>query len=388
LLNLIKNLFRPQREFQGLFFSRPLVMLHSDDWGRVGVRDREGLEQLRAGGLRLGEHPYDLYTLETAEDVAALTALLGRHHDSTGRAPCVVTNFCSANLHFPAMRKAGFRQCQLLPLAQGLPGSWSRPGLFEAYKDSASRGLFYPGLHGTTHFCPLAVNNALAEGGERAALLRLLWSAETPYIYWRMPWIGYEYWNPTRPEAGFLPLEAQRSLVRQACDNLTALFAARPLSACAPGWRANRDTHRAWAEAGIRVVENGSDSGLRPPHVDHFGLLHLYRTIDLEPSQREMDIAKYLQIAEACFTRGYPLVVSIHSINFHSTLKDFRTPSLAALDLLLTALEAKYPELLYVHDEDLYKIVTRGAFDSRMAQVTVPVHLHECSSVISCQEVG
>src|SRR6266536_6700816 len=116
------KLFSRRTQSPGVAFSRPLVVLQSDDWGRVGVRDREGHEQLRARGLRLGEHPYDLYTLETAGDVMALAALLGRHHDSTGRSPCSVMNFCTANMDFKKMRDEGFTRVQLLPLAQGLPG--------------------------------------------------------------------------------------------------------------------------------------------------------------------------------------------------------------------------------------------------------------------------
>jgi hypothetical protein len=377
LLSFVRNLFRRQRRLQCFTFSRPLVVLQSDDWGRVGVRDRAGYERLRSSGLRLGEHPYDLYTLETAADVAALASLLVRHRDSTGRSPCLVMNVCTANLDFGKMRKEGFKSPRLLPLADGLPGSWSRPGLFESYRAGMEQGVFYPALHGVTHFCPEALENALAEDGERARLLRLLWDAETPYIYWRMPWVGYEYWNPTKPHAGFLNAEHQRKLVRQACQNFSALFGTQPASACAPGFRANLDTHRVWSEAGIRVAENGSGSGLRPPHIDEFGMLQLYRTIDFEPSQRELDIEKYIQIAGTCFSRGFPFVISAHSINFHSTLKDFRTPSITALDSLLTALESRYPELLYVHDEDLYGIVTEGAFRSRAAEVTVSVSPQE-----------
>src|SRR5207302_6504764 len=137
----------------------------------------------------------------------------------------------------------------------------------------------YPAVHGTTHFCPRAAENALAEAGSRAELLRLLWAAETPCIYWRMPWIGYEYWNPEKPHAGFLGAERQRGLIEKACENFSDVFGVRPSSACAPGYRANRDTHRAWSEAGLWVVENGTGSGLRAPHVDEFGILHLYRTI-------------------------------------------------------------------------------------------------------------
>jgi hypothetical protein len=336
-------------------------VLQSDDWGRVGVRDREGFDWLRSRGMRLGERPYDLYTLETAEDVRAVAGLLGRHRDSTGRPPCLVMNVCNANLDFRKMKKGRFKQLEILPLAKGLPGRWSRPGLFEAYRAGIDQGVFFPAVHGATHFCSVAVENALADAGSRAELLRQLWEAETPSIYWRMPWVGYEYWNPEKPHAGFLSAERQRELIGQACANFVELFGKRPVSACAPGYRANRDTHREWAEAGIRVAENGTGSGLRAPHMDEFGILHLYRTIDFEPSQRELDIEKYVQVAGSCFSLGLPVIISVHAINFHSSLKDFRTPSIAALDSLLSALESKYPELLYVDNEDLYGIVNQGA---------------------------
>jgi len=347
------------------------VILHSDDWGRVGVRDSEGFEWLRARGLRLGEHPYDLYSLETADDVKALASLLMRHRDSSGRSPCMVMNFCTANLDFNKMRQQSFSKIESLPFAQGLPGNWSRPGLIEGYRSGVQKGVFYPALHGLHHFSPGAVENALAENKERAKLLHLLWEAETPSIFWRMPWIGYEYWSPEKPHAGFLSIARQRNLIQQASENFSALFGAKAFSACAPGYRANHDTHQCWRDAGIRVAQSGTGSGLKAPHVDELGILHVYRNINFEPSQREQDNDRYLKIAETCFSHGIPVVISIHSINFHSSLKDFRTSSLAALDSLLSDLEVKFPELLYVHDQDLHAIVTEGTFRSRHEKITV-----------------
>jgi hypothetical protein len=125
------------------------------------------------------------------------------------------------------------------------------------------------------------------------------------------------------------------------------------------------------------VAESGTGNGLRPPHIDEFGILHVYRTIDFEPSQRELELDKHLEIARTCFARGLPLIISAHSINFHSTLKDFRSPTIAALDQLLTALEQHHPQLLYVQDEDLYEIVTSGAFRSRAVKVPVTVRHQE-----------
>ncbi len=373
MLRFLKKLARRDEERPSFLFSRPLVALHSDDWGRVGVRDSEGFELLRSRGLRLGERPYDFYTLETAEDVGALASLLLRHRDGTGRSPSVMLNMCTTNLDFEKMRAEGFRRPLLLPLKGGLPGKWSRPGLMDAYRAGAEQDVFIPALHGMTHYSPVAVENALSENGERAELLRTLWDAETPYIFWRMPWIGYEYWNPERPRAGFLDRSTQERLIKQSAENFRGVLEVAPSSACAPGCRTNSDTHKTWAEAGIRIAENGSGSGLCPPHFDEFGLLHIYRIIDFEPSHRELEVEKYMEVAAACFSRGVPLTISVHSINFHSTLKDFRTPTIAAMDQLLTALEKRYPELLYVTDNDIYTLVTEGVVRSRDSRVTVNV---------------
>jgi hypothetical protein len=357
---------------QGFSFSRPLLLIQSDDWGRVGVRDREGYERLRASGIPLGQNPYDLCTLETVEDLAALTAMLKRHRDSTGRPACVLMNFVLANIDFPKTRRNNYRQIHLRTLTQGLPGNWKRPGLFEAYRQGISDGIFYPGLHGLTHFCMQAAEHQLAKNGERGNLLRTLWRAETPYIYWRMPWIGYEYCNPEMPKAGFLPADTQQELIAAAAESFTKFFARPPVSACAPGYRANRDTHLGWSKCGVRVAQNGSGAPLHP-HFDEGELLHLHRTIDIEPSQRDLPVEKYMQLADDCFARGVPTIISVHAINFHSTLKDFRGPTLRALDEFLSALEAKYPNLLYVHDGDVYDIVTRGKFESSHGKVSVTV---------------
>jgi hypothetical protein len=354
-----------------LSFSRPLVVLQSDDWGRVGVRDREGYEQLRASGIHLGEHPYDYYSLETAEDVVALGDMLKGHHDCTGRPPCLVMNFVLANLDFPEIANGGMQPLPLMPLHKGLPGQWKRPGLFEAYRQGISDSVFYPALQGLTHCCQRALENAAAEPGERNLLLKRLWKAETPYIYWRMPWVGHEYCNPEKPQ-DFLNAETQASLMARAVREFEQFFGTMPLSACAPGSRANRDTHAAWAQCGVRVAQSDSGSAV-PPHVDEWGILNLHRTIDIEPSQRDLALEKYVQLAENCFARGVPAIVSVHSINFHSSLKDFRGPALRVLDEFLCSLETRHPNLLYVHDMNLYEIVTRGKFRGPRGLVSVEV---------------
>ncbi len=374
MIDLARKLWSLGRktDVPGFTFDRPLVLFQSDDWGRVGVRDKEGFEQLRADGIQLGQHPYDFYTLETAEDLNAIRELFKRHRDSTGRPPCLLMNFLAANLNFPKMAESGFQKIELLQLAKGLPGQWKRPGLFEACRKGISEGVFYPALHGLTHFCRPAMEHSLATSEERRELVHKLWRAETPYIYWRMPWIGYEYWNPDEPGAGALSAEAQQDLVRLAAEGFAKLFSVFPESACAPGYRANADTRAAWHKWGVRVAQNGSGAPL-PPFMDEFEVLNLSRTVDLEPAQKDLPLEKYMQLIDDCFARGVPAIVSVHSINFHSSLRNFRDTTLQALDQLLSAIEAKYKDLLYIHDGDLYRIVTRGKFTAASGPVSVAV---------------
>ena len=123
-MNLVRKIWQRGLDLlpiAGFHFDRPIVLLQSDDWGRCGLRDREGLEQLREAGLALGERPYDFYTLETAEDLDALSAVLKKHRDSSGRSPCVEMNFVPANLDFAKMRADNFRQIRLMALTDGLP---------------------------------------------------------------------------------------------------------------------------------------------------------------------------------------------------------------------------------------------------------------------------
>jgi hypothetical protein len=354
-------------------FDRPIVLFQSDDWGRAGVRDREGWEELRAAGLNLGENLYDFYSLETAEDLHALGEILGKHRDSTGRKPSMVMNFIMANVDFDRCFEPGQKQIPLRPLSEGLPGSWSRPQLLEAYQQGICERLFYPALHGLTHFCERTVVRELDAGGERSQLVQKLWRAQTPYIHWRMPWVGYEYWDPEmRYGRRFLSAEDQRAAIKRAAGIFRDLFTSGPFSACAPGYRANADSRMSWFENGVRVAQNGPGER-RGPYLDENGMLFTFRTVEMEPTLERCDLERLVSQAEGCFAGGLPAVISVHAINFHSTIQDFRTPTLKLMDEFLTVLEKKWPDLLYVDDADLFSLATEGSYAGANGRVKVGV---------------
>jgi hypothetical protein len=340
-------------------FGRPLIIFQSDDWGRAGVRDGEGWEELRAHGLNLGEKPYDYYSLETSDDLQALSETLRKHRDSVGQPPCMGMNFITANVDFEhSLRATG--EIALRPLTEGAPHPWERPGLLEAYRQGIRERVFFPCLHGLTHFCVAAIERELQTEGERRRLLETLWSAGTSYIHWRMPWIGYEYWDPSQaPDQRFLSPADQRAGIQRAAEIFRTLFGGAPVSACAPGYRANHDTKVAWFEAGVRVVQGGPGKQ-RGPSADNNGMLLTSRNVEMEPATTATSLEEIVKQANDCLARGVPAIVSVHSINFHSTIRDFRGPTLKLLNDFLAAMEKRWPDLLYVHDGDLLQIVERG----------------------------
>lgn len=362
----------PQRT--ALRFDRPLVLFQSDDWGRAGVPDRSGWDALQAVGINLGVRPYDFYSLETAEDVRAVARVLNSHCDSTHRSPSFVMNFIMANVEFDHRFLLGQKQISLRPLTKGFPQSWNRSGLLEAYRQGIRDGVFYPALHGLTHFCEQAVLATLNSTGERSQLLEKMWGAQTAYIHWRMPWIGYEYWDAEKPPTlRFLLPHEQRTAIQRASEIFLEFFAAAPFSACAPGYRANPDTRTAWFENGIRIAQNGPGDR-QAPYIDEHGMLFTFRTVEMEPAlDPACDLTKLMASVSECFARGVPAVISTHSINYHSTLRDFRTPTLQMLDELLTGLEREWPNLLYVDDADLFSIATTGEYAAPDGNVKVQV---------------
>ena len=100
---------------------RPIVVIHSDDWGRTGVPSPGSIAKLRALGLPVGDSPWDQYGLETVQDVLALGGVLAELRYRGGRSACATVNFIMANPDLRAMRNEGFREFRWVAIKDGFP---------------------------------------------------------------------------------------------------------------------------------------------------------------------------------------------------------------------------------------------------------------------------
>jgi len=122
----------------------------------------------------------------------------------------------------------------------------------------------------------------------------------------------------------------------------------------------------------VRVAQNGPGER-RGPYLDGSGMLVTFRTVEMEPAIVRCQVGKLVTQLGECFAAGVPAVISIHAINFHSTIQDFRTPTLQLMDEFLTSIEKMWPDLLYLHDADLFSLATEGSYAGEDGRVRVGV---------------
>jgi hypothetical protein len=262
----------------------------------------------------------------------------------------MVFNFVMANVNFGRALERGLGTETLIPLAEGLPEGWKRPGLAEAYREGVARGLIYPALHGLTHFHLGAARRLVGGDSTAGEKLRALYRHGTPQLAELLDEVGFEYYDP---RGTWMEAEEQRGLIGLAGDYFRAMFGAGARSACAPGYRANGWTREAWRGEGIAAAQEGPGA-VQLPHRDGNGLWRLYRTVELEPAiHPQWGADKAYGEADAAVARGAPVIVSVHALNFHSTIVNFRDGTLERLEGLLGYLARRYPNLRYAHDGDL-----------------------------------
>ncbi len=86
-----------------------------------------------------------------------------------------------------------------------------------------------------------------------------------------------------------------------------------------------------------------------------------------------MFVENAVRRAGVCFDHGIPAIVSLHSINFHSSVSGFRQRTVRLLDQFLSALQSRHANLLYLDDDDLYHLVTNGFYQGSQGTTRVKV---------------
>lgn len=348
-----------------LYLDKKIIIFESDDWGMLGIRDLEAFERLKAKGYsQMGQKDCDYYSLELPEDMEALYSVLSKHSDSYGLPPIFTCNFVVAKPDYDKIAKSGFREFHTLDLSQGVPGLWkNRDKLLDKYKEGIKRGLIYPGYHSLCHFRYEAWLKALRN--KECDVLNCFEEHVSYIPSLRRDIFNYEYLANVNPIT-FLSLSAQEEKIKKGVEAFERIFGFPPVVTTAPRYAWNQDTEQVWYKYGIKYICAGnSQIGIRSSthhklgEKNQWGMTYLIRNVTFE-SRRENAYQDAVTEIDFLFKAQQPAILETHSINFHSSIKNFREKSLERLDQLLYLIEEKYPDVVYLTSEQFGEILEKG----------------------------
>jgi hypothetical protein len=344
----VNSASRLQTSLSALAPRRPIVVIQSDDWGRVGIPSLKALDDLREAGIKVGASRWDHYGLESEDDLVQLGKLLAGIADCDGNSPCLTANFVMANADLGRMREERYDAFRWIGIGEGFPKPWA-DNLMPAYRALIARGHFEPALHGFTHFNVLELLACLREESERGERARLLVKNEVPYLASVTPDYNFALVSRQGGEH-FMSERDQADWISTGVKLFTDAFGIKPATACAPGYRANLVTRKLWQQAGI---ESAQVVGTQPVS-EKGGLVETQRNVSFEPALYDGDVVGRARAeARRAVRKGLPIVICSHSINYITRFTAAAETGRAALRKLLTGLLEEFPSLRFASTKSL-----------------------------------
>lgn len=132
---------------------RKILVIESDDWGAVRIKDKAAYEALKNKGLNVDRIHYDsVESMESNEDLEALYHLLQSLKDKNGNYP-IFTGFCiMGNPDFEKIKASEYEQYFFQPLHETLLEFPNSNRVLDLWKEGFEKNLFVPEIHGREHF--------------------------------------------------------------------------------------------------------------------------------------------------------------------------------------------------------------------------------------------
>ncbi len=153
-MNNLKNLIRKNiSNIPGWNTNRKILVIESDDWGSVRIRDKKAYEALEKKGLNVNSIHYDSYeSIENNEDLEQLFELLLSFKDKNGNHP-VITSMCiMGNPDFEKIRESDYSQYFFQPIHNTLLEYPKSDKVIDLWNKGYNQKIFVPELHGREHF--------------------------------------------------------------------------------------------------------------------------------------------------------------------------------------------------------------------------------------------
>jgi hypothetical protein len=150
---MISNFFRRTiSNIPGWRTNRKILVIESDDWGSVRIRDKAAYTALKNKGLNVECIHYDsVESFESNEDLEMLFDLLQSFKDIEGRHPVFTPMCIMGNPDFEKIKASEYQQYFFQPLHETLNDFPNSNRVLELWETGSKESIFVPEIHGREH---------------------------------------------------------------------------------------------------------------------------------------------------------------------------------------------------------------------------------------------
>ena len=363
-MNVRQILAKNYINYRGWKTNRKIVVIESDDWGSARVANSKVRDNLSKKYPQVESHKFLKYDgLERKEDLEYLFELLNKFKDSNNN-PAVVTALAlTSNPDFAKIEETGNYHSESITKTYI---DYGEDQLFNLWTiDGIKNNLLYPQFHGKEHLFP-----------ERY-MLRIQKYNDIEYDAFASNSI-FGINSPNRRENFLAAFEYQSEIDKVVIEKRTALgliefkdmFGFESKSFCPSQSIYGEHIFEVLKKNGVLAIQAGQqlepyDLHLRK--INHYwgdqtsnGLIFWRRNCTFEPYKSTSfdHVDECLKQMSIAFRWGKPAVINSHRINFTSRLdSDLRDRTFKDLNILLTAMLRKWPDIEFVNSAQLAEIM-------------------------------
>jgi hypothetical protein len=351
--------------------NRKIVVIESDDWGSIRMRDQKTFENLLNAGIRVDKSRYDsLDSLETKQDLEFLLEVLGKYKNTKGDTPKFTTNMVTGNPDFEKIEADDFQQYHKQSFLDSYQ-YYNQEDLKPIWFQGIDQKLIQPQFHAREHLNVQLWMRDLQNGYQdtQLAFKNYFFGLKTKTSS------SYQtnYLEAYRAESD-LELKVVNTNLGEGFKEFEQIFGFKSQSFIACNYVWPKEIEQTLLNNGINAIQSQRgqvmpqpNRGGKPKIKHHYtgqknklNQIYTVRNVLFEPFENEkIDwVNRAMNDINTAFIWRKPAIVSTHRINYVSQMSiKHRDKNLKMLNQLLQQILKKWPEVEFMSSDELYKII-------------------------------
>lgn len=369
---MLSHLGSYYHNLKGWRTNRKLLVLESDDWGSIRMRDNAAYEELLRLGYPVDKGAFERFDrLESKQDLEALFNVLNNNKDIKNRPAVFTANTILTNPDFDRIENSAFSEYHYELFTDTYYRYHNDNEIWNYWLNGISEKLFWPQYHGREHYNVSYWLERLRNGDSNVLDAFGVQMVGVPSKQ------AGSVFNELVVTASFRnerQLQEIAASFNEGAELFKQVFGFYSKSFIAPVYTWNAEIEKAVFEKGIQFIQTGrfQKSPEKPTgkirsvyhslgERNHFGQTYLVRNVFFEPSTQSdklTHLANALAYVKAAFRMKKPAIVSTHRLNYMGGLiEKNRTENLKLLDRFLKNIKEEYPEVEFITSDELGELI-------------------------------